>query len=126
MKTDLLPSDIKPKFTFVTPSLQFPLGGTFSIQRRIQLIQFARKTNCFIVEDDYDSEFRYQGTPISSLQGLDPGRVIYIGTFSKILSPALRLGYLILPPSLITQCKSQMVYRSSHTIFRTTYSCTFY
>lgn len=100
MKTDLIPLDKKPRFIFVTPSHQFPLGGTLSIQRRIQLIQFARTADCYIVEDDYDSEFRYQGPPIHSLQGLDSDRVIYIGTFSKILSPALRLGYLILPPAL--------------------------
>jgi GntR family transcriptional regulator/MocR family aminotransferase len=74
------------------------------IQRRIELIQFAREANCFIVEDDYDSEFRYEGIPISSLQGLDPERVIYVGTFSKILSPALRLGYLVLPSALTLQC----------------------
>ncbi|MDA7028429.1 PLP-dependent aminotransferase family protein [Bacillus sp. CLL-7-23] len=115
MKTSLLPSDKKPSFIFVTPSHQFPIGGILPIQRRIQLIQFARKTNCYIVEDDYDSEFRYQGTPVSSLQGLDPDRVIYIGTFSKILSPALRLGYLILPPSLINRCKDLRWFMDLHT-----------
>lgn len=114
MKTNLLPKNKKPKFIFVTPSHQFPLGGTLPIQRRIELIQFARKTDCFIVEDDYDSEFRYQGAPISSLQGLDPDRVIYVGTFSKILSPALRLGYLILPPSLIKQAKDLKWYMDLH------------
>ncbi|WP_047153050.1 PLP-dependent aminotransferase family protein [Aneurinibacillus tyrosinisolvens] len=115
MKTDLIPPDKKPGLIFVTPSHQFPLGGTLSIQRRIQLIQFARKANSYIVEDDYDSEFRYQGTPVSSLQGLDPERVIYIGTFSKILSPALRLGYLILPPSLTERCKDLKWFTDLHT-----------
>lgn len=115
MRTDLIPLTRKPKFIFVTPSHQFPLGGTLPIQRRIQLIQFARTNDCFIVEDDYDSEFRYQGVPVSSLQGLDPERVIYIGTFSKILSPALRLGYLILPPSLIEQGKNLKWYTDLHT-----------
>lgn len=115
MKTDLLPSAKKPRFIFVTPSHQFPLGGTLPIQRRIQLIQYARTVDCFIVEDDYDSEFRYQGAPISSLQGLDSDRVIYIGTFSKILSPALRLGYLILPPSLIKRCKNLKWFADLHT-----------
>lgn len=114
MQTDFLPQKKKPKFIFVTPSHQFPLGGTLPIQRRIELIQFARNADCFIVEDDYDSEFRYQGAPISSLQGLDPDRVIYVGTFSKILSPALRLGYLILPPSLIKQSKDLKWYMDLH------------
>ncbi|MED0716175.1 MocR-like pyridoxine biosynthesis transcription factor PdxR [Aeribacillus composti] len=115
MKMDLLPSDRKPSFIFVTPSHQFPLGGTLPIQRRIQLIQFARKVDCYIVEDDYDSEFRHQGAPIHSLQGLDPNRVIYIGTFSKILSPALRLGYLILPPALIKRCQDLKWFTDLHT-----------
>lgn len=115
IKTDYLPSKKKPSFIFVTPSHQFPIGGTLSIQRRIQLIQYARKVNCFIVEDDYDSEFRYQGGPVHSLQGLDPDKVIYIGTFSKILSPALRLGYLILPLSLAKSCRNLKWFMDLHT-----------
>lgn len=102
IQTELLPVDESPAFILVTPSHHFPLGSILSIQRRISLIHFARSSDCYIVEDDYDSEFRYTGTPVSSLQGLDPERVIYIGTFSKILSPALRLGYMILPPALIS------------------------
>jgi GntR family transcriptional regulator/MocR family aminotransferase len=102
IQTELLPQDKQPAFVFVTPSHQYPLGSILPIQRRIALIHFARTADCYIVEDDYDSEFRYMGAPISSLQGLDPERVIYIGTFSKILSPALRLGYMILPSSLIS------------------------
>lgn len=102
IQTGLLPPDERPAFVLVTPSHQFPLGSILSIQRRISLIHFARSSDCYIVEDDYDSEFRYTGTPVSSLQGLDPERVIYIGTFSKILSPALRLGYMILPSALIS------------------------
>lgn len=101
MRTSLLSTQLRPAFVMVTPSHQFPLGGILPIQRRIQLIEFARATNCYIIEDDYDSEFRYRGTPISSLQGLAPEHVIYIGTFSKIISPALRLGYMVLPPSLV-------------------------
>ncbi|EOQ15612.1 hypothetical protein KQ3_05063 [Bacillus cereus B5-2] len=69
MKTSLLPLNNYPKFIFVTPSHQFPLGGTLPIQRRIQLINYSRRTNCYLVEDDYDSEFRYEGPPVSSLQG---------------------------------------------------------
>jgi GntR family transcriptional regulator/MocR family aminotransferase len=105
MQTDLLPREKRPGFVFVTPSHQFPLGGILAIQRRIQLIQFARMVGCYIVEDDYDSEFRYSGTPVSSLQELEPDRVIYVGTLSKSLSPALRLGYAILPPLLVEQCR---------------------
>src|SRR5258708_11639517 len=103
MQTDHLPLGQRPGFVFVTPSHQFPLGGILPIQRRIQLMQFARTSGCYIVEDDYDSEFRYSGTPVSSLQELEPDRVIYVGTLSKSLSPALRLGYAVLPPPLIEQ-----------------------
>jgi GntR family transcriptional regulator/MocR family aminotransferase len=105
IQTELLPSDERPAFVLVTPSHQFPLGSILPIQRRISLIRFARINDCYIVEDDYDSEFRYTGAPVSSLQGLDPGLVIYVGTFSKILSPALRLGYMILPSTLISSSR---------------------
>ncbi|MGE5604902.1 MAG: PLP-dependent aminotransferase family protein, partial [Bacteroidota bacterium] len=91
-----------------------PLGGLLPIQRRIELIQYARSTGAFILEDDYDSEFRYEGPPVSSLQGLDPEHVIYLGTFSKILFPALRLGYLILPPALLQRCKELKLYDDNH------------
>ena len=87
---------------FVTPSHQFPLGVTMSASRRLQLIEWANQTGAWIIEDDYDSEYRYESKPIASLQGLDTNsRVIYIGTFSKVLFPALRLGYLVVPPDLI-------------------------
>ncbi len=115
MDTTQIPQEIKPAFIFVTPSHQFPLGGTLPIQRRIQLIEFARKADSYIVEDDYDSEFRYEGPSVSSLQGLDPDRTIYIGTFSKILSPALRLGYLILPPQLIERGRNLKYFSDLHT-----------
>ncbi|TCK92576.1 GntR family transcriptional regulator [Natranaerovirga hydrolytica] len=115
LRTELIPPNKKPSFVFVTPSHQFPLGSILPIQRRIQLIQFARAANCYIVEDDYDSEFRYDGEPIRSLQGLDPDKVIYIGTFSKILSPALRLGYVILPSSLTEKCKHVKWFHDLHT-----------
>jgi len=115
MKTSLLPLNNIPRFIFVTPSHQFPLGGTLPIQRRIQLINYSRKTNCYLVEDDYDSEFRYEGPPVSSLQGLEPERVLYIGSFSKILSPALRMGYLILPSHLIEKCRSLKWFSDLHT-----------
>jgi GntR family transcriptional regulator/MocR family aminotransferase len=105
IQTDLLPREKHPALLFVTPSHQFPLGGLLPIQRRIHLIQYARAAGCYLVEDDYDSEFRYCGTPVSSLQELEPERVIYVGTLSKILSPALRLGYLVLPPPLVERCR---------------------
>jgi len=115
MKTDLLPENLHPKFIFLTPSHQFPLGSTLPIQRRIQLINFARRNNCFLVEDDYDSEFRYEGSPVSSLQGLDSERVLYIGSFSKILSPALRIGYIVLPTHLIEKCRQLKWFTDLHT-----------
>ena len=89
------------RLVYVTPSHQYPVGVTMSLTRRMQLLQWAQKAGAWILEDDYDSEFRFAGHPLASLQGLDQaGRVIYIGTFSKVLFPALRLGYLIVPPAL--------------------------
>lgn len=86
----------------VAPSHQFPLGRTLSLARRLDLLHWASQSAAWIVEDDYDSEFRYAGAPIASLQGLDSAnRVIYVGTFSKTVYPALRLGYLISPPELL-------------------------
>jgi GntR family transcriptional regulator / MocR family aminotransferase len=87
---------------FVSPSHQFPLGVTMSASRRFQLIEWAQSSGAWIIEDDYDSEYRYESQPIASLQGLDPNsRVIYIGTFSKVLFPSLRLGYIVAPPDLV-------------------------
>jgi GntR family transcriptional regulator / MocR family aminotransferase len=103
MVTDELPPDISPAFIYVTPSHQFPLGGTLPIRRRIPLLEYAERTGAYVIEDDYDSEFRFDRPPLSSLHGLSPDRVVYIGTFSKTLSPALRTGYLILPPALISE-----------------------
>jgi GntR family transcriptional regulator/MocR family aminotransferase len=88
----------------VTPSHQFPLGKIMSLSRRLALLNWAANTNSWIVEDDYDSEFRYAGRPLPSLQGLDQraeNRVIYIGTFSLTLFQSLRLGYLVIPENLI-------------------------
>lgn len=90
------------KAAYVTPSHQFPLGVTMSASRRLQLLEWARRAGSWIIEDDYDSEYRYESMPIASLQGLDrDSRVIYIGTFSKTLFPALRLGYMVVPPDLV-------------------------
>jgi len=86
----------------VTPSHQYPLGFTMSASRRLKLLDWAERAQSWIFEDDYDSEYRYENMPISSLQGLDPnGRVIYIGTFSKVLFPSLRLGYIVIPRGLV-------------------------
>lgn len=86
----------------VTPSHQYPLGVTMSLARRLELLRWAKISSAWVVEDDYDSEYRYSGRPLEALQGLDTeGRVIYVGTFSKVLFPALRLGYLVVPPDLV-------------------------
>lgn len=99
----------------VTPSHQFPLGVVMSLARRLALIEWARANNAWIVEDDYDSEFRYSGRPLASLQGLDAsGRVIYVGTFSKTVFPALRLGYLVVPENLVDVFTAARALTDSH------------
>ncbi len=90
------------RMAYVTPSHQYPLGVTMSLARRLALLEWARRAKAWILEDDYDSEFRYKGRPLAALQGLDTsGRVMYIGTFSKVLFPALRVGYMVVPPDLV-------------------------
>ena len=90
------------RLAYVTPSHQFPTGVVLSPPRRLELLNWAARAGAFVVEDDYDSEFRYDGPPLQALAGLDQQeRVIYVGTFSKILFPALRLAYLVLPQSLV-------------------------
>jgi GntR family transcriptional regulator/MocR family aminotransferase len=92
----------RARAAFVAPSHQYPLGVTMSASRRLQLLNWAESYGAWIIEDDYDSEFRYESMPIASLQGLDANsRVIYIGTFSKVLFPSVRLGYIVIPPDLI-------------------------
>jgi GntR family transcriptional regulator/MocR family aminotransferase len=88
----------------VAPSHQYPTGATMGLRRRLALLGWASRAGAWVVEDDYDGEFRHSGRPLSSLQGLDgsaEGRVIYVGTFSKALSPALRIGYAVVPPALV-------------------------
>jgi GntR family transcriptional regulator/MocR family aminotransferase len=91
------------RLAIVTPSHQFPTGVTMSLSRRLALLEWSREVHAWIVEDDYDSEYRFSGRPLEALHGLDrAGRVLYIGTFSKVLFPSLRLGYLVAPPELLT------------------------
>jgi GntR family transcriptional regulator / MocR family aminotransferase len=100
LQLDGLPSK-PPKLLYVTPSHQFPTGAVLSLPRRLELLAWAEQSGTLILEDDYDSEFRYGGRPIPSLQGLaQNANVIYIGTFSKVLFPALRIGYLVVPAAL--------------------------
>jgi GntR family transcriptional regulator / MocR family aminotransferase len=90
------------RLAYVTPSHQFPLGVSMSLEQRLALLQWAQEANAWIVEDDYDSEYRFGSRPVEALQGLDQAkRVIYIGTFSKVLFPAIRLGYLVAPAALM-------------------------
>jgi len=93
---------VRPNLVAVTPSHQYPLGTTMSLSRRLQLLDWSAETDAWILEDDYDSGYRYSGRPIAALQGLDRrGSVLYAGTFSKVLFPALRLGYLAVPKNLV-------------------------
>jgi GntR family transcriptional regulator/MocR family aminotransferase len=97
------PGDSPAKAVYVTPSHQFPTGVTLPLARRLKLLSWAQARNAVILEDDYDSEYRYEGRPLESIQGLDVhGRVVYLGTFSKVLFPALRIGYLVLPRDLVS------------------------
>jgi GntR family transcriptional regulator/MocR family aminotransferase len=91
-----------PKLVYVTPAHQFPLGVTMSLRRRLELLEWARKAGVMIFEDDYDSEYRYSGRPVPALQGLDrAGVVIFGGSFSAVMFPAMRLGYLVVPPEMV-------------------------
>jgi GntR family transcriptional regulator/MocR family aminotransferase len=92
----------RARAAYVTPSHQYPLGATMSASRRLQLLDWAQSSGAWIIEDDYDSEYRYESMPVASLQGLDcNARVIYIGTFSKTLFPSLRVGYMVIPADLV-------------------------
>lgn len=91
----------RPRFIFVSPSRQYPLGMTLSVQRRMELLAFAKEVGAWIIEDDYDSEFRYSGSPVPAMQSYDQSHVIYLGTFSNSMLPTLRLGYMIVPEALV-------------------------
>jgi GntR family transcriptional regulator/MocR family aminotransferase len=103
------------RLAFVTPSHQFPLGVTMSMARRLSLLEWAHGVGAWIVEDDYDSEFRYVGRPLAALQGIDrANRVLYLGTMSKVLFPAMRLGYLVVPPDLVKAFIAARLYIDIH------------
>ena len=90
------------KCAYVTPAHQFPLGMTMSFERRLELLEWASEAGAFVIEDDYDSEYRFEGRPVPALQGLDrTGSVILLGTFNKLLFPSVQLGYAVLPPALV-------------------------
>jgi GntR family transcriptional regulator/MocR family aminotransferase len=96
------PRSARGRLMYVTPAHQFPLGVTMTLRRRLALLEWARRSGTAIFEDDYDSEYRYSGRPIPALQGLDrSGVVIFAGSFSAVLFPALRLGYLVVPPEMV-------------------------
>jgi GntR family transcriptional regulator/MocR family aminotransferase len=102
LPVERIPAECEARLVFVTPSNQFPKGGSMSLKRRLALLHWARTKGALIVEDDYDGELRYSPHPLTALQGLDGGgQVVYLGTFSKVLFPALRLSYVVLPPSLL-------------------------
>lgn len=92
---------------YVTPSHQYPMGVTLNLNRRIRLLEWARETGAYIIEDDYDSDFRYTGSPLTSLAGLDKhGSVFYMGTFSKSIGAGIRLGYLVVPQDLVSTVRT--------------------
>jgi GntR family transcriptional regulator/MocR family aminotransferase len=98
----LAASPRRVRLVCVTPAHQFPTGAVLPLARRLALLAWARRTRAWVIEDDYDSEYRYAGSPIETLHGLDrAGRVFYVGSFSKMLAPALRLGFVIVPPALV-------------------------
>jgi GntR family transcriptional regulator/MocR family aminotransferase len=104
------------RLAFVTPARQMPLGVTMSLARRLELLAWAAARRAWILEDDYDSEFRYEGRPVEAVQGLDrSGRVLYAGTFSKVLFPSLRIGYLIVPPSMVPALAALKFVTDMHT-----------
>ena len=99
----------QPKLIYVTPSHQYPTGVVMTLSRRRRLLEIAAAKRAWILEDDYDSEFRYNGRPLAALQGLDTyGRVVYMGTFSKILYPGIKIGYLVVPPALAEPFKTAL------------------
>jgi len=103
------------RLAYVTPSHQFPLGVTMKLEQRLALLQWAREAEAWILEDDYDSEYRFSAHPVEALQGLDrANRTIYLGSFSKVLFPSLRLGYMVVPTALLEPCKAAQRFQTTH------------
>ena len=101
IQIEKLPTNI-PSAVYVSPSNQFPTGSVMPVGRRYQLLEWAKENNSFILEDDYDSELRYFGKPVPALQGLDNnGRVVYLGSFSSTLFPAVKISYMVLPQAMM-------------------------
>ena len=117
LRTDLLRADQSGANTiYVTPSHQYPTGVTLSLQRRLDLIAWAAEHNGWIIEDDYDSQFHYDGLPTACVQGLDSAqRTIYLGTFAKSLYPGLRMGFMVLPPALVAPMRHARSILDGHT-----------
>ncbi|WP_120499382.1 PLP-dependent aminotransferase family protein [Roseovarius sp. EL26] len=110
-----IPQGAPPRLVVLTPSHQYPMGGAMTPNRRLEFIQWADAQNAWIVEDDYDSEFRYAGRPIPAMAGFDQiNRTIYIGSFSKIFSNSLRLGYVIVPEALLGAMRDTIVQQGQH------------
>lgn len=106
MMVERLP-DLSRSIVYVTPSHQYPIGYTLSLERRVRLLEWAHETHSYVIEDDYDSDFRYVGAPLTALKGLDKlGSVIYLGTFSKCMGAALRLGFMVIPRELIEPARN--------------------
>lgn len=113
LRTDLLPPDGAVRGVIVTPSRQFPLGVSMTLARRLTLLQWASAEDRFVIEDDFDSEYRYRGSPLEALANLDrDGRVVYLGSFSKVLFRALRISYLVVPASTVARFRETLRLRS--------------
>jgi len=118
LRVDLLPPSAR--IVYVTPSHQFPLGPPMPLDRRLALLDWARTRDAVVIEDDYDTEFRYGGRPVEPLQALDDaGRVVYVGTFSKVLLPLLRIGFLVAPPPLRPALRAAKYVTDWHTALPT-------